>query len=75
MLKKIKREELPTRMKIFDGNWNRGIMIGNIIIFTSKFRREVKKVHNVYRHNNDTHGFFVKFDKQKPVVNVIYVRE
>ena len=75
IVKKINRNELPVRLKIYDSNWNPGIMIGNLIIFTGKFKKETKKIKNVYRHNNDKHGFYVKYaDEKRPIINLIYVR-
>lgn len=74
MIKRVKRETFPMKLKIFDSNWNRGIMIGNTIIFTARYRKETKKVTSVYQKDQYTHGFYVKYEKD-PVLHVIYTRE
>ena len=74
MIKKVKRETFPIKLNIFDSNWNRGIMIGNTIIFTGKYRRETKKIKNIYQEGQYTHGFYVKYEKD-PVLHIIYTRE
>lgn len=76
MIREVKREELPIRMRIFDSNWNQGIMIGNIIIFTGRSRKEVKKINGgVYKKDNNTRSFLVKYNKERPVLNIIYIRK
>lgn len=74
MITRIKREELPIRFKIFDSNWNRGIVIGNTIIFNAKYRKETKQIKTIYRHNNDSHGFYVEY-KNENVLYIIYLRD
>ena len=73
-IKQIKREKLPQRLKIYDSNWNRGIMIGNTIIFTGKFRKETKQIRTIYQHNNDTHGYYIEY-KNEIKLYIIYIRE
>lgn len=74
MIRKIKRESLPQRLKVYDSNWNRGIMIGNTIIFTGKFRKETKQIKTIYQHDNDTHGYYVEY-KNERILCVILTRE
>lgn len=73
-IKKIKRESLPQRLKIYDSNWNRGIMIGNTIIFTGKFKKETKQIRAIYQHNNDTHGYYIEYKNERKLY-IIYTRE
>lgn len=74
MIRKIKRESLPQRLKVYDSNWNRGIMIGNTIIFTGKFRKETKQIKTIYQHDNDTHGYYVEYKNERTLC-VILTRE
>ena len=74
MIKEIKREELPTRFKIHDSGWNRGIIIGNTAIFTAKHKKETKQIKSIYQKDNYTHGFYIQY-KKDPVLKIIYLRE
>ncbi len=74
MLKTVKREKFPLKMKIYDSNWNKGIMIGNTIIFTAKYRKETKQIKKVIQHDNDTHGFYVEYKNEPGKIFIIYRR-
>lgn len=74
MLKEVKREKFPLKMKIYDSNWHQGIMIGNTIIFTAKRKKEVKQIKKIIQHNNDTHGFYVEYKNEPGIIYVIYRR-
>ena len=75
MLKKINREKLPTRFKIYDSNWNRGIVIGNTIIFNGSRRKEVKKINTFLKYDNNTHGYYIKYKDNEPKIYIIYLRK
>ena len=74
MLKQVKREKFPLKMNIYDSNWNRGIMIGNTIIFTAKYRKETKQIKRLIQHDNDTHGFYVEYKDKPTQIFIIYIR-
>lgn len=75
MLRKMQREKLPIRFKIHDSNWNRGIVIGNTVIFNNKkYRMETKQIKTIYQYDNHTHGFYVEY-KKDPVLQIIYLRD
>ena len=73
MIKTIKRENLPMRFKVYDSNWNRGIIIGNTIIFTSYSRKETKKIKRICQYNGYTHAYYVEY-KDEPILYTIYIR-
>ena len=74
MLRKIKREKLPKGINIYDSNWNRGIIIGNTLIFNSRYRRESKKIKNLYKQDNENHYLMVEY-KGEPTLKVLYLRK
>ena len=74
MIKEIKRNEVPIRFNIYDSNWNRGIIIGNTIIFTSKYRKETKQIRKIYKYNNYTHGYYIEYKDERKLY-IIYTRD
>lgn len=74
MLKSIKRESLPKGLNIYDSNWNRGIMIGNTIIFTARNKREVKHIKSISKKDRNNNGFYVEYKDEPHKVYIIYIR-
>ena len=75
MLRKVKREELPKGINVYDSNWNKGVIIGNVLIFNAIYRKETKKIKSLYKRDNEKHYLLAEYKGEPVQLKILYLRK